>query len=262
MVEIVGVINMSPESFYSRSICKSVEEALQRAERMVEEGADVIDVGGMSTAPYKRTWISEEEELRRVLPVVKELTALDVPISIDTMRGKVAEKALNAGASIVNAVRLNEDIIEVVADFDASVIIVAREIPWNAKSIVSSVVESLRRDVERCLCKGISDIIIDPAVGFWRNGDVEWYVRDACILANVGKIKEAVGKPIMVGVSRKSFIRAILGLDNPEDRLIGSVAAEAIAVAMGADYIRTHNVAESLQAAKLAEFVRDRFESL
>jgi len=256
---IAGVINMSPESFYSGSVCKNSDEALQRAEKMVDDGADIIDIGGMSTAPYKNTWVSEDEEIRRVLPVVKEVSAtLDVLVSIDTTRARVAEKALSEGADIVNAVKPDDDIISIAADFSVPIIIVAREIPWDHRTIVSSTVESLRQDVMRCIDRGIppEKIIVDPAIGFWRNGDVEWYIRDTCLLANLDKIKDAVGRRVMVGVSRKSFIGSVLGLDNPEDRLIGSVTAEAIAVMMGTDYIRTHNVAESVQAIRMAESIR------
>ena len=261
MVKFVGVINLSPESFYSGSVCRDVESAKRRAERMIEEGADIIDIGGMSTAPYKKTWISEEEELRRVIPVIRELSQLDVPLSVDTARARVAEKAVEAGASMINAVKPNDGIVEVASRYGVPIVIVAREIEWNESRIVDSVIESLRNGVKMCLERGVhrSKIVIDPAIGFWRSGG-RWFVRDACIIANVDRIKVELNLPLMVGISRKSFIGEILGLENPEDRLIGSVVAEALAVLNDADYVRTHNVLETRQAVEMARFIGRFFE--
>lgn len=256
MVKFVGVINLSPESFYGGSVCRDVDSAKRRAERMIEEGADIIDIGGMSTAPYKETWISEEEELRRVIPVIRELSKLGVPISIDTTRAKVAERAVEAGASMINAVKPSDEMVDVARSLGVPMIVVAEEIEWSESTIVSSVVESLRREIKRCLEREIprSRIIVDPAIGFWRKHG-RWFVRDACIIANIDKIKAELCMPIMVGISRKSFIGQILGLEDPEDRLIGSVVAEALAVLKGADYIRTHNVRETKQAVEMAKFI-------
>ncbi|RUM35134.1 MAG: dihydropteroate synthase [Archaeoglobus sp.] len=256
MVKFVGVINLSPESFYSGSVCRGVDSARIRAKKMIEEGVDIIDVGGMSTAPYKDTWISEEEELRRVIPVIKELSKLNVPISIDTTRAKVAEKAVEAGASIINAVKPSDEIVYVAKRYGVQIVVVAMEIEWSDSTIISSVVESLRREVERCLKGGISrrKVIVDPAIGFWRKHG-RWFVRDACIIANIDKIKAELDMPVMVGISRKSFIGQISGLKNPEDRLVGSVVAEALAVLKGVDYIRTHNVCETRQAVEMAKFI-------
>ncbi len=256
MTKFVGVINLSPESFYSGSVCRDVKSALKRAEEMVKQGVDIIDVGGMSTAPYKQTWINEREELRRVIPVVKELSKLGVVISIDTTRAVVAEKALEAGAGMVNAVKPNDEIVEVAKSFGVPIVVVANEIEWNESTILETTVKAMKIEVERCLKVGIprSKIITDPAIGFWRKGG-KWFVRDCVIIANLDRIKADVRFPIMVGISRKSFIGQILGLENPEDRLIGSVVAEALAVLKGADYVRTHNVLESRQAVEMAKFI-------
>ncbi len=256
MVKFVGVINLSPESFYSGSVCRNVECALRRAEQMVEHGADIIDVGGMSTAPYKRTWVSEEVELGRVVPVIRELSKLGVPISIDTTRARVAEKAIEAGADVVNAVKPNDEIVKVARDFGVPIVVVANEIEWKESTAVEATIKAMRNEVERCLRIGIhrSRIIADPAIGFWRRGG-RWFVRDCKVIANLDRIKAEVGFPILVGISRKSFIGKILNLDNPEDRLIGSVVAEAIAVLNGADYVRTHNVLESRHAVEMAKFI-------
>ncbi len=259
MVKLVGVINLSPESFYSGSVCRNVECALRKAEEMVEQGADIIDVGGMSTAPYKRTWISEEEELRRVIPVIRVLSKLGVPISIDTTRARVAEKAIEAGADVINAVKPNDEIVKVARDFGVPIVVVANEIEWDESNVIETTIRAMRNEVERCLRMGIhrSKIIADPAIGFWRRA--KWFVRDCTVIANLDRIKAEVGFPILVGISRKSFIGKILNLDDPEDRLIGSVVAEAIAVLNGADYVRTHNVLETRWAVKMAKFI-DAFD--
>jgi len=256
MTKFVGVINLSPESFYSGSVCRDVKSALKRAERMIEHEVDVIDIGGMSTAPYKQTWIDEIEELRRVVPVVRELSKLGVPISIDTTRAVVAEKALEAGESMINAVKPNDEIVEVAKNFGVPIVVVANEIEWNESTILETTIKAMKIEVERCLQVGIprSKIITDPAIGFWRKGG-RWFVRDCAIIANLDRIKADVGFPIMVGISRKSFIGQILSLEKPEDRLVGSVVAEALAVLKGADYVRTHNVLESKQAVEIAKFI-------
>ncbi len=256
MVKFVGVINLSPESFYSGSVCRDVDSAIKRAEKMIEEGADVIDVGGMSTAPYRDTWISEEEELRRVIPAVREISKLGIPVSIDTTRASVAEKAVEAGACMINAVKPDDEIVDVARRTGVPVIVVAREIEWSENTAVSSTVKSLKAEVRRCLKRGIprKNVVADPAIGFWRKYG-RWFVRDACIIANLDRIKSGLNVPVLAGISRKSFIGQILGIENPEDRLIGSVVAEALAALKGADYIRTHNVRETRQAVEMAEFI-------
>ncbi len=253
MPVVFGVINMSPESFYSPSVCKSVGEAVKRAEKMVEEGAEVVDIGGMSTAPYKNTWVSEEVEIKRVIPVIKELSKRGIKTSIDTTRERVAEEAIVSGCEIVNAVLPSEGIAEVVKRYGVPAIVVAREIEWkeNVKSIVSSCIESLKRDLK--LFRGCKTIA-DPAIGFWRKGN--WWVRDFTILANLAEIKREVNREIMIGVSRKSFIGAVTN-SKPEERLAGSVIAEVLS---SPDYVRTHCVKDTVQAFKVAEYI-NKFKS-
>ncbi len=247
---IFGVINMSPESFYVKSICRSVEEAIERAEKMIEDGADYIDVGGMSTAPYKNTWISEELELKRVIPVIKELSKRGFKVSIDTTRAKVAEEAILAGCEYVNAVKPSEEIADVVKNYRVGVIVVAREVEWkeDRNSIINSCINSLKKDLK--LFKGCKTIV-DPAIGFWRTYG-KWWIRDFTILANLDEIRNKTGKKVLIGVSRKSFIGAITNT-KPEERLAGSVVAEVLS---SPDYVRTHCVKETLQAFKVAEYIK------
>ncbi len=260
-VRIIGVINMSPESFYQPSIKRSVKEAVKVACKMVEEGAEIIDIGGMSTAPYKETYVSEEVELKRVIPVIKAIKdSLDVTISIDTQRSKVAEEAVKAGAEVINDVsglKNDQRMARVIADYDVSTIIVAKEIIPTKGDPIHRIREALKESLEICSRSDIDPgkIVIDPGIGFFRHTEWKWYEWDAYVLGNLQRLL-TLRLPINVGVSRKSFIGKILNQRNPEERLIGSVVAEAIAVLNGARSIRTHNVNETAQAIKLAEKIR------
>jgi len=277
-VRIMGVINASPESFYAGSIADVPERAVELADSW-RGFVDLIDVGGMSTAPYKDTWVPAEEELRRVVPVVKALARhVDIPISVDTYRPKVAEEALRAGASIVNDVtglKLYPEMCKVVRDYGASLVLMARERePRPGADPVDRLISALRESVEIALRCGVDPerIVVDPGIGFptlppadapyvmageYRHGDPQWpwWKWDLYVIKNLEKIGE-LGRPVLVGVSRKSFIRRILGARTPDEILPGSLAAEALAVAHGADAIRTHNPKESRQAVKIAEALR------
>jgi dihydropteroate synthase len=277
-VRIMGVINASPESFYAGSIADVPERAVELADSW-RGFVDLIDVGGMSTAPYKDTWVPAEEELRRVVPVVKALAQhVDIPISVDTYRPKVAAEALRAGASIVNDVtglKLYPEMCKVVRDYGASLVLMARERePRPGADPVDRLISALRESVEIALRCGVDPerIVVDPGIGFptlppadapyvmageYRHGDPQWpwWKWDLYVIKNLEKIGE-LGRPVLVGVSRKSFIRRILGARTPDEVLPGSLAAEALAVAHGADAIRTHNPKESRQAVKIAEALR------
>jgi dihydropteroate synthase len=258
-VRIVGVINMSPESFYIS--LGSAEEALGCARHMVENGADALDVGGMSTAPYLETSISTDEEMSRVLPAVRLLAQnLHVPISVDTQRGEVAERALAAGASAVNDVsgRANTRLMKIAADHGSSLIILPED-QGPVTDALDSTNMSLGNKAEMAIGFGMdpSKVIIDPGIGFIRNCGVPWFERDSLIIANLTYLRK-VGRPIYVGVSRKSFIGRILALEEPSDRLTGSLAATAVAVFNGAHVIRTHDIPETRQATRLAEALKRR----
>ncbi len=266
-VRLMGVINLSPESFYKGSVVKDVKKAYEVAVEMVEAGADIIDIGGMSTAPYKETYISVEEEIERIKPVVKELAgSLEVPISIDTRRASVAEVALNVGAHIVNdtsGLRNDVRMVDVVREYGASLIIMAYgEVEPSLEPIIN-IRRLLGESLEMAISGGIEEnkIVVDPGIGFFRETGLEWYEWDANVIRNLRRLS-ILGRPILVGVSRKSFIGAILNLKDPEERLIGSLAAEAIAVYNGASIIRTHNVTESIQAVRLAEYIRPKISRL
>jgi dihydropteroate synthase len=258
----MGVINVSPESFYPGSVCLTQGEVEKKALRMVEEGADIIDIGAMSSAPYKQTWVSEEVEMERMAMAVQAVkNVADIPISADTTRSSVARLALRLGAEMINDVsglRHSPDMVEVVKDYSASLIVMANNVE-RTEDVILGIIDQLRWAVEKALSAGIEQehIIVDPGIGFHRNLREEWYLVDAEILRRLREL-EVLGRPICVGVSRKSFIGRATGKEDPEERLIGSVAAEALVVYNGADVIRTHNVRESLEAVRVASLIRGR----
>jgi dihydropteroate synthase len=261
-VAIMGVINISPESFFQGSVCRGPKEALSRAERMLTEGAKIIDLGGMSTAPYKDTMISQEKEVERVVPAIRLIKKeLDCVVSIDTQRSKVAQAALEAGADIVNDVsglRNSPDIAALVRQHSASLVVAARAGGSKDRGPpIYRVIKALRGSLDLAASKGVElrNIVVDPGIGFFRNEGAAWYLWDLNILSNLFAIK-ILGRPLLVGVSRKSFIGEVTSTVNPESRLPASLAVEGISVALGADVIRTHSVGESYQASQIASRLR------
>ncbi|MGC8969600.1 MAG: dihydropteroate synthase [Conexivisphaera sp.] len=267
-VRIIGAINASPESFYGGSVVRSPEEALVVASRMLDDGADIIDVGGMSTAPYVSSrMVSPDVEASRVVPIVRALAReLGAAVSVDTVRASVAAAALDAGAEIVNDVsgcKADPEMARTIASRGASVILGERE---EETPVSGSPVESIRRGLALSLrvCESagldLSRAIVDPGIGFFRGTGIEWHEWDSAVLRGLGRLLVLL-RPIAVGVSRKSFIGRILGIPDPAGRLIGSVAAEAIAVFAGAHALRAHDVREAVQAARLGEAMRGRLRS-
>ncbi len=274
-VAVMGVINLSPDSFYPGSVRKP-GDVRKRAERMIEEGADIIDVGAFSTRPGARQ-ISAQQELKRLMPALKELESIGVPISVDTQRAEVAEAALGQGAEIVNDVsglKASPEMARVISRHGASAIVMAswvrpgelllaRQKGGERIASIQGVLECLRESLEIARRGGLQEsrIVVDPGIGFSvgpltsAGQDVlkgDWYERDVVILAKLGCLRE-LGRPICVGVSRKSFIGRILNLPDPADRLAGSIAATVLAVANGAHVIRTHDVRETVHAIRIAE---------
>lgn len=264
-VRVIGAINTSPESFYKGSIAKNAYEALSIARKMMDEGADIIDVGGMSSAPYKDTLVPEDVEIERVVQPIKMISKeLGATVSIDTWRSGVAERALSAGAQIVNDVtglRGDQRMAKVIAEHSASAILMARELGEKKEGEyilpIIKVRKLLRESVSIARGAGIDvhQLVVDPGIGFFRNEKMAWYDWDISMLASLKRLS-ILGLPILVGVSRKSFIGAITGISEPEERIFGSIAAEAIAVSMGADAVRSHNVKETYQAVRMAERFR------
>jgi dihydropteroate synthase len=275
-VVVMGVINVSPESFHPGSVVRGEAAVLRAAQGMVDAGAELIDVGGRSTAPYLPTEISELEETERLVRAVGALAAkLSVPVSADTTRPAVARAALEAGARIVNDVSALAEpaLAREAAAHDASLIVMASTgaggvRPGRSEAGLLSetgrgegpigVVRRILQDaLARARAAGLPDerVVLDPGIGFFRNTGVPWHVWDVAVLAGLPALAD-LGRPLCVGVSRKSFIGAVTGREQPEDRLAGSLAATAIAVLGGAALVRTHDVRETVDAVRLAERVR------
>ncbi|NJD99205.1 dihydropteroate synthase [Thermococcus sp. LS1] len=257
--KIMGVINVSPESFYKGSVKNDKEKLIETAVKMVEEGAAFIDIGAKSTAPYLETQIPLEEEIRRAVWAIKTIREhVDVPISIDTTSAKVAEEALKAGADIINDVtglKGDEKMAEVAKEYGAPVIVCAHGEVRNLSDPVHTVIDFLGESITIAEKHGIEEIAVDPAIGFLRPEWPPWYEWDSKVIANLNALK-IFGRPILIGVSRKSFIGAITGRKDPSERLPGSLAATAIAILKGANIVRTHDVKETLDAVKIADFIR------
>ncbi|MDV3103675.1 dihydropteroate synthase [Thermococcus waiotapuensis] len=256
---IMGVINVSPESFYKGSVRNDEKKLVETAVKMVEEGASFIDIGAKSTAPYLETRIPVEEEVRRAVWAVKAVRdSLDVPISIDTTSARVAEEALKAGADVINDVTgLKEDpsMADVAAEHGAPVVLCAHGRVRDFSNPLHTVIDFLQESLVIAREHGIGDIAVDPAIGFLRPEVPKWYEWDSKVLANLNALK-ILGRPVLVGLSRKSFIGAITGRKDPAERLPGSLSATAIAVFNGAQIIRTHDVRETLDAVKMAAFIK------
>ncbi|MEE8132025.1 MAG: dihydropteroate synthase [Nitrososphaerales archaeon] len=270
-VRVMGVINVSPESFYKKSIKVSIKEITKTASEMEEYGSDFIDIGAMSTAPYLKTMVSREKEIERIRIAVRSVKdASDLPISVDTPRAATAETALNLGATIVNDVtglKFDDKMSRIIQDNDASVILCAYEKYPVSGNVVKATIGALRKSIQIAKNANIrsNKIVIDPAIGFFREKGnhpfftkmkgSNWLDRDLTLINKLKKM-QVLRKPICVSVSRKSFLGKILNLEDPDDRLIGSVTAEAISVLNGANIIRSHNVYETLHAVRIAETLK------
>ena len=265
-VAVVGALNVGPGSFYADSVVTRSDDLLRAAERMVSEGAALLDVGGRSTAPYLADAVSASEEAERLAWAVALLTGkLGVPISADTSRVEPARAALDAGARVINDVRGltgDPDLAPLIARSGAGLIVMASEAgAAEATSPVETVLEALKAGLGIAGQAGIDPerIVVDPGIGFFRRRGIAWHRWDCSVLAGLSRLRE-LGRPVCVGASRKSFIGEIVGEPDPARRLPGSLAAAAAAVLAGAHLIRAHDVAETVQAVRVAEAVRQARE--
>ncbi|VUT26395.1 MAG: dihydropteroate synthase [Candidatus Methanolliviera sp. GoM_asphalt] len=264
---IMGILNVTPNSFYEGGRFLDAEEALEHGLKLVEEGADIIDIGGESTHPGALP-VSAEEEERRILPVIRGLkNEIDVPISVDTYKAEVAEAAIKAGASMINdisALRFDEKMVRVAAEYDVAVSLMhmkgtPRDMQSNPyyEDVMGEIISFLKERIKYALDNGISEnkIVIDPGIGFGKRTGRE--IEDNCIILRRLKELKSFKKPILVGTSRKTFIGNICNKPLPEERLDGSLATVAIAVANGADIVRVHDVKETKSVvAMVDEIVR------
>ena len=255
-VRIMAVINLSRESFYKGSIAAS-GDVLELASSLADEGADLIDLGAVSTAPGSPN-IDEAEERERLMPALRQiLDNLDIAVSVDTQRAKIAEESLSIGASCINDVSGLKDgnMAKTIADHDGSAIIMASRNKPGDLLILDEIIQILGERVRLAVSAGVSSekIAIDPGVGRWIPEKKPEH--DLMILDGYKRLR-SLGRPVMAAVSRKSFIGTRLNLPDPMDRLCGTLGATAIAVYNGAHIVRTHDVSASLDTIRMAQAIR------
>ncbi|MDP2637362.1 MAG: dihydropteroate synthase [bacterium] len=256
---IVGILNVTPDSFSDGGLFFDKEKAIAHAKKMIQEGADIIDIGGESTKPGSDS-VSEEEELKRVKPIIERLRKeTAVPISIDTYKPRVAEECLKMGAQIVNDVTglRNEEMIQVVARYKAPVVLMhMKGVPKSMQEdptytdVVQEIKEFFKERIWAAREAGIQDIILDPGIGFGKT-----LKHNLQILKRLGEFKE-LGYPILVGTSRKSFIGKLTGDSSVEDRLEGSIASMVIAIMNGATLVRVHDVKPAKRAIQISDAIK------
>jgi dihydropteroate synthase len=254
---VMGVLNITPDSFSDGGQFLDPDLALAQARRMIAEGADILDVGAESTRPYGSTPISADDELARLQPVLVQLVALGIPVSIDTMKARVAEWALGQGAAIVNDVwglQRDPDMARVVAAHGAPVIVMHnRDSADPAIDIMADLAAFFARSLEIAAKAGIpaAHVVLDPGIGFGKTPE-----QSMTALARLDELQQ-FGCPILVGASRKRFISTVMPSE-PQQRLGGSLAAHLIAAQGGAQIIRAHDVAETVQALRIRAAIEDK----
>jgi dihydropteroate synthase len=257
-VTLMGIVNLSPDSFYKDSRSNSLKEAICLAERYVEEGAGILDIGAESSRPGSKP-ISEELELKRLLPVVSEVcNRFDIPVSVDTYKPCVAEKVLAAGATIINDItglRGSAEMAKVISRNKAGVVLMhmqgtpeTMQDKPRYEDVIEDIKIFLKKSIDLAENAGIEKIAIDPGIGFGKSK-----TNNLELIRRLREFKE-LGKPILLGVSRKSFIGGVLDLP-VENRLEGSLAATVIGVLNGATLFRTHDVRETDRAIKMAQAI-------
>lgn len=249
---IMGVINVTPDSFSGDGLGYDVGAAVKQGKQMIDEGADILDIGGESTRPEALP-MPVEEELSRVIPVVKRMAKLPVPLSIDTYKAEVAIEALDAGASIINDIwGLKKDprLGQLAAERGVPLIITSNQRDRPVKDIVQAVIEDLKRGIREAMKAGVTsdNIIIDPGFGFGKTLE-----QNLELLRRLDELK-SLGYPILIGTSRKSMIGRVLG-GPPDQREEGTAVTLAIGISKGADIVRVHDVLSMVKVCKMSDAV-------
>jgi dihydropteroate synthase len=259
---LMGILNVTPDSFSDGGTYYDIEKAVRHAHDMVHDGADIIDIGGESTRPGSEA-VSLEEELGRVIPVIEKLSGtIPVPLSIDTYKSEIAQKALDAGATVVNDIsglRFDPDMAKVVANNQVPVIVMhIKGTPKDMQAnpvygnLIEEIIEYLEESSGIAEEAGVSPdkIIIDPGIGFGKT-----FEDNLEIIQRVSEF-ERLGKPILIGPSRKAFIGKILGDAPPMERVEGTAAAIAVSIMNGANIIRVHDVKEMSRVAAVVDAIK------
>jgi dihydropteroate synthase len=262
---VMGILNVTPDSFSDGGEFFSIDSALSQAEKLIGEGADIIDVGGESTRPHSARVLADEE-IGRVVPVIEAIVnRFDVPVSIDTSKSSVAEKAVNAGAEIINDVSgllFDEKIGEIAARYKTGLILMHLRGSFETMhkqepltDILTEVAGGFRKSIEKAKSFGVAEnqIVLDVGIGFSKT-----FAQNLELIAKLDKLTEEFSAfPFLVGTSRKSFIGKILGEAPTDQRLPGSLASAAIAVWNGARIVRVHDVKETVESIKVVEAVKN-----
>ena len=262
---LMGILNITPDSFSDGGEFDNLESALEQACNMIAHGVDIIDIGGESTRPNAPK-IAVEEELERVIPIIRKLRQEStIPISIDTTKATIAKQAIAAGADIVNDISgatFEEQMLDTVAKLDVPIILMhIRGNPQTMQSltdyrdVVTEVKEFLETQTSKAISSGINrdKIIIDPGIGFAKTAS-----QSLELLQSLTELK-TLDLPVLIGVSRKSFMRSILDKDNPKERVWGTAAACYGAIARGADILRVHDVSEMYDVMRVADAIERNF---
>lgn len=260
---LMGVLNVTPDSFSDGGLYFALDKAIAHAKALEKAGADIVDIGGESSRPFSQP-VSLEEELRRVIPVIKAVSVeIKIPISIDTYKAKVAKEAIEAGAKIVNdisALRFDKDMVRVVADYKTPVVLMhmkgtPRDMQINPyyENVLQEVHDFLAERIDYALSQGINEeqIAIDPGIGFGKR------LEDNLRLIKHLSFFKTLKKPILIGPSRKAFIGQILNIATPARRDIGTLGVVALATLGGADIIRVHAVDKAKQVIKIVKAIME-----
>lgn len=256
---IMGIINVTPDSFSDGGKFSQVETAVAQAEKMIKNGVDIIDIGGQSTRPGTKQ-ISLTEELNRVIPIIKAIRQTeDIPISIDTTRSEVAEAAIASGADIINDISgatYDNQMLATTAKLAVPIILMhikgtpeTMQKLTDYQDLIAEIIAFLQQQIDKAIAEGIQphNIIIDPGIGFAKNAS-----QNIQLIQQLSKF-QILNKPLLIGVSRKSFIGKIIEQENPQDRVWGTAAACCGAIANGADIIRVHDVPEMYDVTRVAD---------
>jgi len=251
---IMGILNVTPDSFSDGGSFCDVDLALEHARDMIEKGAHILDIGGESTRPGY-TQISEEEEIARIVPIIKAIKATyDIPVSVDTYKSKVAEAAILAGADLINDIwglKYDGTMAEVIARYEVPCCLMHNRRDTQYGDFMEDVLSDLKESIDKAKKAGIAEdkIILDPGVGFAKT-----YEQNLEIIGRLGELK-SLGYPVLLGTSRKSVIG--LTLDVPvEERLEGTLVTTVMAAECGCAFVRVHDVQENARAIRMSEAIR------
>jgi dihydropteroate synthase len=248
----MGIINVSPDSFSGDGLA-TVDAAVVQAQRFIDEGVDILDVGGESTRPNSAP-IAVDEELRRVIPVLERLAGkVKVPLSVDTYKFEVARRAVGAGVDMLNDIwglKQEPRLAELAAEQGLPIMLMSNQRDKPVRNIVPAVISDLKRAIDRALNAGVpwGNIIIDPGIGFGKTLE-----QNLELVRRLDELKE-LGRPILLGTSRKSMIGLVLNLP-AEERLEGTAASIAIGISKGADMVRVHDVKEMMRVCRMSDAI-------